>query len=74
MAIVKDFYIGTAHIMIDDTYCRDKTPEEVKAIYDKIAKDTYPILLRKHMREMEKLAKQAGNANNNVNEPAAYKT
>lgn len=35
--VVRDFYIGNTHIQICDDYCRDKTPEEVQAILDRIA-------------------------------------
>lgn len=55
VAIVKDFYIDSAHIMIDDTYCRDKTEEDTKKALDNIAVSAYPFLLRKHMQKMEKL-------------------
>ncbi len=35
--VVEDFYQGHVHIRICDDYCRDKTPEEVQAILDRIA-------------------------------------
>lgn len=39
LAIVKDYYNGSTHIMIDDTYCKGKTKDdpEVKAAMEKIA-------------------------------------
>lgn len=39
MAIVKDYYNGPTHIMIDDTYCKGKTRDgqEAKAAMEKIA-------------------------------------
>lgn len=36
--VVKDFYVGNTHIRICDDYCRDKTPCEVEAILERIAK------------------------------------
>ncbi len=65
MAITKDYYIGSAHIMIDDTYCRDKIEEDTKRALDNIAMGAYPHLLRKYMRAMEKEA-QAGNIEDNT--------
>lgn len=44
--VVKDFYIGNTHVRICDDYCRDKTPEEVQAILDRIAKITYGPLVQ----------------------------
>ena len=35
--VVKDFKIGNTRIKICDDYCRDKTPEDVQAILDRIA-------------------------------------
>ena len=35
--VVKDFKIGRTRIKICDDYCRDKTPEAVQAILDRIA-------------------------------------
>ena len=37
--VVKDFMIGRTRIMICDDYCRDKTPEEVQAILDRVARN-----------------------------------
>lgn len=37
--IVRDFYIGNTRIMIADNYCRDKSPEDVQRILQKIARD-----------------------------------
>ena len=34
--VVEDFYIGNTHVRICDDACRDKTPEEVQAILDRI--------------------------------------
>lgn len=36
--VVKDFYIGNTHIKICDDSCRDKTPEQVQEILDRISK------------------------------------
>lgn len=37
--IVRDFYIGNTRIKIADNCCRDKTPEDVQRILQKIARD-----------------------------------
>lgn len=42
--IVRDFMIGNTRIKIADDYCRDKTPEDVKRILRKIARDVQPAL------------------------------
>lgn len=36
--IVKDFYIGNTRIKIADDYCRDKTPEDVNAILERLSR------------------------------------
>lgn len=53
MAIVRDYYNGPTHIMVDDRYCRDKTPEEIKAIYKKVAEDAYPVLLNQYLQKLK---------------------
>lgn len=40
MAVVEDFYIGNTHVCIHDDYCKDKSPEDVQKILDRIAKLT----------------------------------
>ena len=35
--VVKEFMLGNTHVKICDDYCRDRTPDEVKAILDRIA-------------------------------------
>ena len=35
--IVKEFKIGNTTVKIADDYCRDKTPEDVQKILDRIA-------------------------------------
>ena len=37
--VVEDYYIGHTHVRICDDYCRDKTPEQVREILDRIAKN-----------------------------------
>ena len=37
MAVVHEEKIGNTTIRIHDDYCRDKTPEQVQAILDRIA-------------------------------------
>lgn len=53
MAIVRDFYMGKTHVMIDDTYCRDKTPEEVQEILDRIAANAFRAINAAHYRKMQ---------------------
>ena len=48
MSIVQDFYQGNAHIMIDDTYCKDKTKEEVDEILERIARKAFIALNKKN--------------------------
>ena len=52
--VVKDFKIGNTRIKICDDYCRDKTPEAVQAVLDRIAD-----------RVQEQLAMQALTKSNN---------
>jgi hypothetical protein len=35
--IVRDFKVGNTRIMINDAYCRDKTPADVQAILARIS-------------------------------------
>ena len=35
--VVKEFYIGKTKVKICDDYCRDKTPEDVEKILNRIA-------------------------------------
>ena len=53
--VVEDFYIGNTHVMICDDYCRDKTPEQVQEILDRIAARALPVLQRQ-MREEQGLS------------------
>lgn len=53
MAIVKDYWRGPTHIMIDDRYCRDQTREEKKEILDRCAQIAYPYLLKQHMEKLK---------------------
>jgi len=39
--VVKDFYVGHTHIKICDDSCRNKTPEQVQEILERIARITY---------------------------------
>ncbi|MEA5060023.1 hypothetical protein SDC9_149005 [bioreactor metagenome] len=50
MAIVKDYYIGNTHVMIDDEYCV-KTQEEVDAILKKVGQLSYEQAIRRMARE-----------------------
>ena len=42
--VVEEFTIGNTRIKICDDYCRDKTPEDVKAILKRIAQIAQPAL------------------------------
>lgn len=42
--VVRDYYIGNTHVRICDDYCRDKTPEDVQEILDRIAARALPAL------------------------------
>lgn len=53
--IVKEWYDGNTHCIICDDYCRDKTPEDVEAILDRIATLVYPDLLK---QELERRARE----------------
>lgn len=57
--IVKEWYDGNTHCIICDDYCRDKTPEDVEAILDRIAKLVYPDLLKQEMERRKKEAEKA---------------
>lgn len=57
--IVKEWYDGNTHCIICDDCCRDKTPEDVEAILDRIAKLVYPDLLRQEMERRKKEAEKA---------------
>lgn len=55
--VVKDYYIGHTHILICDDYYRDKTPEELEAVRERISKKCYDLLYQAHLRkEAEKAA------------------
>jgi hypothetical protein len=49
--IVKVVKSGGVTMYFHDDYCKDKTPEEVKAILDRIAKIAYPALKSAHIRK-----------------------
>lgn len=57
--IVKEWYDGNTHCIICDDYCRDKTPEDVEAILDRIAKLVYPDLLKQEMERRKKETEKA---------------
>ena len=52
MAIIKDYYDGSTHIMIDDTYMV-KTKEENDKILENIAKIWTQSELRQMMKDMD---------------------
>ncbi len=51
MAVVEDFYIGNTHVRIHDDYCKDKTPEDVQKILERIARKTLKPLQQSMMRQ-----------------------
>lgn len=53
MAIVKEYMIGNTTIKIADDYYRDKTPEDVKAILDRIAANAVAQLSRQQKKKEE---------------------
>ncbi len=53
--VVMEFKSGNTTLRICDDYCRDKTPEQVDAILDRIAKNAYRHL---YAQEMQKRAKE----------------
>ena len=57
--LAKEFKIGNTLIRIFDDYCRDKTPEDVQAILDRIA-----IRVEEQLAMQETLA-QSREPNNN---------
>lgn len=44
--VVEEFYIGNTRVMICDDYCRDKTPEDIKATLKRVAAVTLGPLQR----------------------------
>ena len=49
--IVKVVKSGNVTMYFHDDYCRDKTPEDVKAILERIASIAYPALKSAHMKK-----------------------
>ena len=39
--VVSEFFLGATRVKICDDYCRDKTPEDVQAILQRIAENAY---------------------------------
>ena len=71
MAVVRDFYIGNTHVKIDDEYCRDKTPEEVQEILDRIADRAYRAIYgAEQQKKMEELQTNETETSNKTNEGA----
>lgn len=59
MAIVKDCYIGSTRIMIDDCMCKIQTPEERQEIKDNFARIYYRELANQMCRKEEEKAANA---------------
>lgn len=49
--IVKVVQSGSVKMYFHDDYCRNKTPEEVKAILDRISAIIYPALKAAHIQK-----------------------
>lgn len=54
MAVVSDYKIGNTNIKICDDACRDKTPQEVEAILERLK-----AIAIKHFRDAEQAAGKA---------------
>lgn len=54
--VVKDYYIGNTHIKICDDYYRDKTPEEIEAINQRISDKCYELLYNAYLRKQAQKA------------------
>jgi hypothetical protein len=54
VAIVKVVEDERGTFVYHDDYCKDKTPEEIQAILDRIAAIAYPELRAAHFRKLEK--------------------
>lgn len=50
---VKRFKKGDTTFIFHDDYCKNTTPEEVKAILKQIARDVYPALRASAMRSQD---------------------
>jgi len=51
--VVEEFYIGRTKVRICDDYCRDKTPEEVKKILDRITRIAQDAYIAAQIRKQE---------------------
>lgn len=51
MAIVKEVKKGDTTFIFHDDYCKDTTPEEVKAISKQLGQIAYPALRAAHLRK-----------------------
>lgn len=51
MAVALDTYIGSTRVIIDDEYCKDTTPEQVKEILARCGQIVYQDQQAKLFRE-----------------------
>lgn len=49
--IAEDYMIGNTRVRIATDYCKDKTPEEVQEILDRMAQRAQPILVAEMMKK-----------------------
>ena len=49
MTIVRDFYLGSTHIKIDDSEIKNQTKEEARKIWQEASDIAYQALLSQHM-------------------------
>lgn len=49
--IAEDYMLGNTRVRIATDYCKDKTPEEVQEILDRIAQRAQPILVAEMMKK-----------------------
>ena len=49
--IAEDYMLGNTRVRIATDYCKDKTPEEVQEILDRIAQKAQPILVAEMIKK-----------------------
>lgn len=52
----KEFYIGNTHIIIDDSCCKDVTPEERKRIMQRVSNIAYQALIAQEAKKNHETA------------------
>ena len=49
--IAEDYMIGNTRVRIATDYCKDKTPDEVQMILDRIAQKAQPLLVAEMLKK-----------------------